>query len=419
MPDHDDSSGQLVDLIPTIAPPRERGSAWLNRNVVGMGVTSFLSDFGHEMATAILPAFLASIGAGPAVLGLIEGIADAVSSFVKVWAGHASDRWGHRKAIAVMGYALTGISKASFALATTWHLVLLGRVVGWFGRGIRGPVRDAMLAESVPPLARGRAFGFHRASDTAGAVAGPLCALVALHLIGMRSIFLLTLGPGLLAAFAFATFVRDPSPDRQGHRFLTSLRTLPSGFRRFMLAVGLFGIADCAPTLLILRVQRDLEPLHGLAVAASAGVGLYLLRNVLYASASYPIGSLSDRIDRRALLAAGYGLAALTFAGFAWLRLTIPIAAVLFALAGIFIAAEDTLEGALAADLLHAESRGLGFGILATVNGVGDFVSSAVVGALWGLVGAEVGFTYAAVVSLLAALVLLVLRPSRQMTTEG
>lgn len=419
MADHDEAFEEAIDFSTVVPPRAEPERAWLNRNVLGMGLTSFLSDFGHEMATAILPAFLASIGAGPAVLGLIEGIADAVSSFVKVWAGHASDRWGHRKAIAVTGYTLTGISKASFALATTWHLVLLGRVIGWFGRGIRGPVRDAMLAESVPPLARGRAFGFHRASDTAGAVAGPLCALVALHLVGMRSIFLLTLVPGLLSAFAFATFVRDPSRRRVGHTLRTSLRTLPSSFRRFMLAVGLFGIADCAPTLLILRLQQDLEPLRGLAVAASAGVALYLLRNVLYAAASYPIGALSDRVDRRTLLAAGYGVAAVTFAGFAWLRLTIPVAAVLFALAGIFIAAEDTLEGALAADLLRAESRGLGFGILATVNGVGDFVSSAVVGALWGVFGAGVGFTYAAVVSLLAAVVLFFLRPSRQMMTEG
>jgi MFS family permease len=419
MPDHDDSSGRPVNVRPAISPRRERGSAWLNRNVVGMGLTSFLSDFGHEMATAVLPAFLASIGAGPAVLGFIEGIADAVSSFVKVWAGHASDRWGHRKAIAVMGYALTGISKASFALATTWHLVLLGRVVGWFGRGIRGPVRDAMLAESVQPAARGRAFGFHRASDTTGAVAGPLLALLALRLIGMRAIFVLTLIPGLLSALAFAVLVHDPSPQRRGHPLLISLQSLPAAFRRFLVAVGLFGIADCAPTLLVLRAQRDLEPAYGLAVAASTGVALYLLRNALYASASYPIGSLSDRIDRRALLAAGYGLAALTFAGFAWLRLTIPIAAVLFALAGIFIAAEDTLEGALAADLLHEDGRGLGFGILATVNGVGDLVSSAAVGALWSVFGAAVGFTYAAAVSLLAAVALLLLLPSRRPATEG
>jgi MFS family permease len=286
------------------------------------------------------------------------------------------------KAIAVIGYALTGISKASFALATTWHVVLIGRVVGWFGRGIRGPVRDAILAEPVPSAARGRAFGFHRASDTAGAVAGPLLALIALRFTSMRVLFVLTLASGLLPALVFALLVRDPSHHPRGHALVVSLRSLPGTFRRFLLAVGLFGIADCAPTLLVLRVQQDLEPLHGFAVAASTAVALSLLRNVLYAATSYPIGSLSDRVDRRTLLATGYALAAVTFAGLAWLRLSIPVAALLFALAGLFIAAEDTLEGALAADLLPRDRRGLGFGLLATVNGLGDLVSSAVVGFL-------------------------------------
>jgi MFS family permease len=149
---------------------------WLNRNVLAFGLTSMLGDICHEMATAVLPQFMRTIGAGAAMLGLIEGIADALSSFVKLGAGFHSDKIGHRKAWAVVGYALTAGAKALFAFAMAWPLILVGRVLGWFGRGIRGPLRDAMLADSVAPHFRGRAFGFHRAGDTIVAVVGPLLA---------------------------------------------------------------------------------------------------------------------------------------------------------------------------------------------------------------------------------------------------
>jgi MFS family permease len=148
----------------------------LNRNVAAIGLTSFLSDFCHEMATAVLPQFMQAIGASATMLGFIEGTADALSSFVKLEAGYHSDKIGHRKVWVVAGYFLTGISKALFAFAFAWPLILVGRVIGWFGRGIRGPLRDAMLADSVDARDRGKAFGFNRAGDTAGAVAGPLGA---------------------------------------------------------------------------------------------------------------------------------------------------------------------------------------------------------------------------------------------------
>ncbi len=149
---------------------------WFNRNVLAIGLTSLLSDFCHEMATAVLPQFMRAIGASAAALGFIEGVADALSSFVKIGAGYHSDKIGHRKTWTVIGYTLTAIAKAVFAFALAWPLILLGRVVGWFGRGIRSPLRDALLAESVAPKDLGKAFGFHRASDTLGAILGPLTA---------------------------------------------------------------------------------------------------------------------------------------------------------------------------------------------------------------------------------------------------
>jgi len=187
---------------------------WLNRNVIGMGLTSLLSDASHEMATAVLPSFLVVIGAPPSALGFIEGVSDAISSFVKLWGGWISDRLGRRKTLATVGYVLTGVAMASFAFATTWVLVLVGRVIGWFGRGFRGPIRDAMLADSVDPSVRGKAFGFHRFGDTLGAIVGPLIGVWLLEIWQpramldqsqpFRNIFLITLIPGILSAVAFA-----------------------------------------------------------------------------------------------------------------------------------------------------------------------------------------------------------------------
>jgi MFS family permease len=239
----------LVDATSAIVKPQ----SWLNRNVVGMALASFFSDAGHEMATAILPLFLASIGASPAALGVIEGVSDAIASFVKLAGGWYSDKIGRRKEIAVAGYLLTGLSTGSFALATQWWHILIARSVGWFGRGVRGPLRDAMLAESVPPEARGRAFGFHRAGDTLGAIAGPLFAFLLVGSIGFQQIFLITLIPGLLSAAAFFIFVTEKRRAPNNASFAASLNALPRAFRLFLYGVGAFGAGNFAHSLLILR----------------------------------------------------------------------------------------------------------------------------------------------------------------------
>src|SRR5690348_697557 len=160
----------------------EPKQSWLNRTVLGVGLTSLFSDWSHETGTAILPAFLAAIGAGPAWLGAIEGIADGLSSFTKLAAGHYTDRLKRRKPLAVFGYAFTALATASFAFATHAYHVLLGRSAAWLGRGVRSPARKALLAADTPPEAYGRAFGFERLMDTLGAIVGPLTALWLLQL---------------------------------------------------------------------------------------------------------------------------------------------------------------------------------------------------------------------------------------------
>lgn len=396
-------------------------NTWLNRNVVGMGVTSFLSDASHEMATTVLPGFLAVIGAPPSALGFIEGISDAVSSFIKLWGGWISDKLGHRKTLVTLGYFLTGIAMALFAFATTWFLVLVGRVVGWFGRGFRGPIRDAMLADSVDPAVRGKAFGFHRFGDTLGAIVGPLLGV---WLLGIwqptalldpsqpfRSIFLITLIPGILSVVVFWIMTVERKRATNHHlKFWGTVRSLPRGFRRLLLGVGIFGLGDFAPTLLILAATTLLTPEHGLTHAAQLAGLMYVVRNLTYALASFPIGALSDTMNRVLLLALGYFLAVVTIGGFAlafYLEWTnIPFLFVLFALAGVFIAAEDTLESAITADFIPTETRGIGMGVLGTVNGIGDFGASVLVGLLWTAISPAAGFGFAAAIMLIGAIVL-------------
>jgi len=415
--------------------PMNQPKGWFNRNVFAFGLTSFLSDFCHEMATAVLPQFMSAIGASAAALGLVEGVSDATSSFIKLGAGFHSDRIGHRKGWSVIGYALTAIGIFVITFAFAWPLILIARAVGWLGRGIRGPLRDAMLADSVEPRDRGKAFGFHRAGDTAGAVAGPLAAfgllsLAAAHpafadsIIGwipglsgssgwtFRVIFLLSLIPGLLSVATMAFMVREkrrtPNPEM---KFWGTIRSMPKTYRSFLLAVGLFGIADFAPTLMILRATTVLEPKLGLLEAAKMAALLYTLRNLVYALASFPIGALSDRFSRTRYLAVGYGVAVITFLGFAFVVPAVWWFAIFFSLAGVFIAWEDTMEGVAVRDYVTTEIAGTAYGVLGVVNGIGDFVSSLVVGLLWATVGPIAGFIYAAVVAL-AGTILMVRTPA-------
>ena len=410
------SGPETVEASP-VPHPATRG--WLNRNVAGMGLTSFLSDTGHEAATAILPLFLASIGASAAALGTIEGVADAVSSFVKLAAGWYSDRFGRRKPTVIAGYTLTGLSTGLFALATAWPHILVARAIGWLGRGVRGPLRDAIMADSVPPTARGRAFGFERAGDTLGAVVGPLLALALVAFLtrfqapaaAYRQVFLITAIPGLLAALSFATLVRERQrASNQTLRFWGTVQGLPPRFKLFLIAVGIFGAGDFAHTLLTLRASQLLAPGLGEARAGQVAILLYVLHNVVYATFSYPAGALGDRIGKGRVLTAGYALAALMGVGWIVAFPSVVYLGLLFMLGGAFIAVEDALERAIAADFLPEEVRGTGYGILATVNGVGDFLSSVIVGFLWTEVAPAAGFAYATILSLAGAALMYRLR---------
>ena len=395
---------------------KKRRLPWLNRTVVGVGLASLFSDWSHEIATTLLPAFLATMGVAAAWLGVIEGVSDGLSSFAKMASGYYTDRLPRRKPIAVIGYLATALGTAAFGLASNaWH-VLFARASAWLGRGVRTPVRKALLAGAVTRDSYGRAFGFERMMDTCGAIVGPITALALLQLLAGKyaTLFALTLIPGLLAAaliaFAVKEKVRVPVPHIS---FGESLRALPASFRRLLVAVGLFGAGDFAHTLLILLAVQSLAPALGAPEAAVIAAALYVLHNVLYAGCSFLAGWFADRLDKRRLLAGGYFTAALMALAIIVLPLNVGTLAAIFALGGVYVAIEETLEDSLCAELVSDLHHGMAFGTLATVNGMGDFASSLIVGLLWTACGTSVAFAFSAVLFIGGGLMVLRVPPAR------
>jgi len=357
---------------------------WLNSTVLGVGLASLCSDVGHEMATTAMPALLASVGASSATLGLIEGLADGLSSFAKLISGLYSDRLARRKPLAVVGYFVTASGMASFALATTWWHVLLGRVGGWVGRGARTPVRNVLLTEATTPETYGRAFGLERAMDSAGAVIGPVLAVLVTHTLGLRWTFAFTLIPGVLAALVIAFLVKEKAhAPREAVGLWDGAGSLPAAFKRYLAGVGLAGVGDFSNALLILWATQAWSPVYGRAKATTLAMLFYVGYNVVYTLSCYVSGTLADALPKNAVLASGYALAVVPAAALMLPGASLTKFAVVFGVSGLYMGVWETVESATAATLLPERIRGLGFGVLATVNGLGDLVSSVVVGALW------------------------------------
>lgn len=413
-----------TECAESVAPVRR----WLNRTVVGTGVTSALGDFCYETTTVILPGFLAVLGLPPAVLGTIEGIADAVASFTKMISGYIADKLGHRKMLVVVGYSLTPIGQMLIALAAGWPLILFGRIVSWFGKGLRGPLRDAIVIQAVSPATRGRAFGFHRAADTIGAVLGPLLGVALLGWVQgwngydtsfpFRVVLWLSVIPGVLAVLAFFTLVQDPehSPN-PALKFFHSLRGLPLRFKRYLAAVGIFGIGDFSHSLLILAATQLLTGSMGVVHAAQVAGLLYVWRNVVQVVASFPIGVLADRFGHLSTLVVGYVLGALTAVltavAFVLHVESVPFLGVIFLIAGLYMAVQEALESTVTAEMVSRETLAMSIGALGTVNGTAKFVSSTVVGLLWTVISPVFSFGLAALLMVAGTVVL------RQLQAKG
>ncbi|HEX7515727.1 MAG TPA: MFS transporter [Chthoniobacterales bacterium] len=403
-----------LETVPA-TPGLKAKTRWLNRTVLGFGLASLFSDIGHEMATTAMPVLLASLGASSAVLGLIESLADGLSSVAKLFSGVYSDRLRKRKPLVVVGYFVTASGMASFALATQWWHVLLGRVGGWLGRGARTPVRNVLLTEATTPETYGRAFGLERAMDSAGAIFGPTLALGLTAAIGLRSMFALTIVPGIIAALLIAFLVREkhhePQPE---HTLWKGVKALPKDFRKYLVGVGIAGIGDFSNTLLILWATQTWTARFGGARAAVLAMGFYIGYNIVYAISCYVSGMLADRFAKNWVLAIGYSVAVVPAIALMWPGASFVKFGIIFAFSGLYMGVWETLENTTAATLLPAQIRGVGFGVLATVNGVGDFISSAAVGALW-VISPVWAMSFVIVTSLGGAAIIASTKPAGEM----
>lgn len=388
---------------------------WLNRNIVGVSLTSLFSDMSHETATAVLPLFIATLVGSPlmaaAPIGLIEGASDGVSSAVKSYSGYWTDKTGKRTRVMYLGYLLTGVLIPAIGFATSWLQVLGLRVAGWMGRGARGPPRDALMSESVTPKTRGKAFGFQRAFDTIGATIGIAIAYLLIPRLPIPSIFFVTLIPGIASVVVVVTLVKAKSRTVSSDHpsFRSAVKGLPRRFRLFLVGVGLFGMVNFSNTIFNLRALQIFAPSLGTTNAADLAVLLLFVLNVVYAASSYPAGFLADRASKKILLAGGYVLFGLACLASVFEIPSIPILLTTFVLAGLSTGVVDAVEGAYTADFLETSQRGVGYGVLQTVNGVGDFTSSALIGVLITLVSPAFGFGLFAALSVGAAGILVAL----------
>jgi MFS family permease len=382
---------------------RARGGVrprWLNRGVAGIGVASFFSDVSHEVPTALLPALLTTtLGAPAAALGTVEGIADGIAGAAKLAGGALADDPARRRATAMGGYTATAILSALIGAAVAvWQVAIL-RSAAWFSRGLRTPSRNALLTDVVPPEAYGRAYGFERAMDNAGAIGGPLLALALLSLVGVRDAILLSVIPGLLAALAIFVAVRSARRLERHERPPLRIRIRPvlrGRLGRLLGAITAYELGNAAATLLILRATNLLSPGHGHDSAVKLAVLLYVGYNAAAMVTSVAAGHTTDRRGATAVLVTGALALLAAYVGFALAGAGLAALTVLFLLAGTGKGAVETAQGAAVALLAPPELLGSAFGALATIQSFANLTASALAGALWTLVSPRTAFLYLA-----------------------
>lgn len=398
------------DASDTPAPPAASGRPKLPRTVLALALVSLLTDASSEIIYPLLPLFLTTtLGASAATIGVIEGAAETTAALLKLFSGWWSDRVGRRKPLVVIGYVIASTMRPLVALAQSATQVLLIRVSDRIGKGIRSAPRDALLADSVDPSQRGRAFGFHRAADHLGAVVGPLVAFAVLRWtsLSLRELFLLAGIPGLLSVVALIVGVREERRTRAvpppGTAVATLAGGLPGRFWGFLVVLLVFTLGNSSDAFLLLRASQ-------LGVATALLPILWALLHVVKSATSAPSGALSDRVGRVPLIVAGWLIYALVYLAFG--RATAMWQAwALFALYGTYFGLTEGVEKALVADLVPAAKRGAGFGWYNLAIGLGAFPASVLFGAVWDRYGSLAAFQMGAGLSATAAVALLVIVP--------
>jgi len=406
-------------MTPT-TPPHKGSVRDLPRNVWAVSLTSFFMDISSEMVINLLPLFLASVlGVKTNIIGIIEGVAEATASLLKLFSGWFSDRLGARKWLAVTGYGISALAKPFFYFANTWGAVAGARWGDRVGKGVRTAPRDALVADSIDEHQRGLAFGFHRAADTAGAVVGLLIALaivwfaqsgdVVLAEHTFRTVVLVSLIPAALAVLSLAIGAKEVTVmgKREAPRF--AFKSLGKPFMIFMIIVAIFDLGNSSDAFLVLRAQE-----RGLSVFGV--LGMLVTFNLVYTLISTPAGSLSDRIGRRKLIVGGWLAYAVIYLGFGLARTGWHVWT-LYALYGVYYGMAYGTAKALVADLVPMELRGTAYGTYNAVLGILDFPASVIAGVLWqgafgwSGFGASAPFLFGAALALVAAVAMALWKP--------
>lgn len=386
-------------------------------NVVYIGLVSFFADLSTEMVYPLIPLYLTAVlGATPALIGIIEGIAESLASLLKVFSGYATDKYRKKKPIAFAGYATGFVYKIALVLATSWVGILSARIIDRFGKGVRTAPRDVLVSESSSANKLGHSFGIHKALDMAGSAAGILVAWFLVSKASFahgqgspsvyRTIFLYSCIPSVFALLMFA-FVRETkTPKVTGTRIdlVSGFRTIDSRLKLYLLVVFVFTLGNSSNTFLLLRAQKS-------GFSPSSVILLYFLYNAVSSVLSIPFGRLSDRFGRKTLLVAGYTVFSIVYFLFAFANTRAEII-VAFALYGFFTALTAGVERAFIAEISPPDLKGTMLGLHSTITGIALLPASVIAGILWTAFGQMAPFALGASLSLSAAIVLAVfLRP--------
>ncbi len=374
-------------------------------NVILIGLVSFFADLSAEMVYPLIPLYLTTVfGATPALVGVIEGIAESLASLLKVFSGYATDKYRKKKPIAFLGYATGLVYKVALIFAGSWVGILGARVIDRFGKGIRTAPRDVLVSESSDSKKLGQSFGLHKALDMAGSAAGILVAFFIMKAsngeFAYKRIFLLSCIPAVASLFVF-TAIKETSKPRESKAPLNvfrGLKNLDSQLKLYLVVAFVFTLGNSSNTFLLLRAGN-------VGFDSASVVLLYFLYNIVSSLLAIPLGKMSDRIGRKRVLVAGYATFALVYAGFAWAA-NKPMLIAAFALYGVFTAMTAGVERAFIAEIAPKELKGTMLGLHSTVVGIALLPASVIAGLLWNAFGPVVPFAFGASLSLAAALIL-------------
>ncbi len=401
--------------------PKKNPIRDLHPNIWAVSLTSFFMDISSEMVLNILPLFLSSVlGVKTNIIGIIEGVAEATSSILKIFSGWLSDKLRSRKWLAVAGYGISALAKPFFYLASSWEAIGAIRWADRVGKGVRTAPRDALVADTVKPEQRGLAFGLHRAADTAGAMLGILIAAFVVWKVQaagsslqestFRTIVLISIIPAVLAVISLAVMTREKKPEGVAKAPKISFKGLGKNFMFFMIIVGIFDLGNSSDAFLVLRAQeRGMTTLHILLMLA--------VFNLVYTLVSTPAGMISDKIGRKKLIIGGWTMYALIYLGFA-LAQNVTHIWLLYVAYGLYYGMAYGTAKAMLSDLVPKDLRGTAFGTYNAVLGILDFPASLIAGLLWSGAGGWNGFGpsapffFGAVLATIAIVMMLIWKPS-------